>query len=467
MFGRLFLLPKRVFISATLVTLIVFSAIFYRADTVYSITIAEQEAIWRAELEQTEKDIAKWQSILDSTKANTKSLQAEAAVLNAKIKQAQAVIKQRNINIAQLGKDINNKVARIGELETKIEKGHESLAQLLRRTNEIDDFSLPEVILGNKDISDFFADVDSFQAIKRSMRDLFVEIRTTKDLTEKEKEQLDKAKAKELDTKMAVEAQKKEVEKNEKEKQYLIQVNKTQEKSYEEVLAERQKKAAQIRAALFSLRDSAAIPFGDALKYAQAASAKTGVRPAFLLAILTQESNLGQNVGSCLVSDMATGNGSGKNTGALFEQVMKAPRDTTPFLAITERLGRDWKNTPVSCPPSAKYYSGRGFGGGMGPSQFIPSTWELFKSKVGSAVGVSADSADPWNPEHAFMATAIYMKELGAVSSSYSAERNAACKYYSGSACSTSRRPPNAFYGDSVMKIAQNIQETMIDPLNF
>src|SRR3989339_920451 len=78
-----------------------------------AITEAEQEAIWRAELAQTEADIAKWQSILSSTKANTTSLQQEAAVLNAKIKQAQALIKKKNIAIEQLGKDISNRVTKI------------------------------------------------------------------------------------------------------------------------------------------------------------------------------------------------------------------------------------------------------------------------------------------------------------------------------------------------------------------
>lgn len=433
----------------------------------FSITKEEQEAIWRAELAQTEKDIAEWQKILDNSKANTASLQQEANVLNAKIKQAQAFIKKRNLEIEKLGKEITQKTATIKELEFKIDRGHESLAQLLRKTKEINEASVLEVVLGNKDVSEFFSDVDSFQTIKKDLAILFEEIRENKTLTEKEKELLDKKKNQELDTKMAAEAEKRAVEKNEREKQQLIQINKTQEKTYEQVLAERQKKAAQIRAALFSLRDSAAIPFGDALRYAEAASAVTGVRPAFLLAILTQESDLGKNVGSCLVGNLQNGDGAGKNSGTVFEQVMKAPRDTVPFETITARLGKDWKNTPVSCPPSAKYYSGRGFGGGMGPSQFIPSTWELFKNKVGQAVGVAGDSADPWNPEHAFMATAIYMKELGAQSSSYSAERNAACKYYSGSSCSSTRRPPNMFYGNSVMTIATKIQETMIDPLKI
>jgi membrane-bound lytic murein transglycosylase B len=230
-------------------------------------------------------------------------------------------------------------------------------------------------------------------------------------------------------------------------------------------LAEKQKKAAQIRAALFALRDTEGIAFGDALKYATLASQKTGVRPALILAILTQESDLGKNQGSCLVNNIENGDGAGKNTGTLFEQVMKAPRDTVPFKSITDRLGKDWKMTPVSCPPGTKYTLGRGFGGGMGPSQFIPSTWELFKGKLGTTLGIPGDEVNPWNPEHAILATAIYMADLGAGKGGHTAERNAACRYYSGAACQAGRKPANVFYGDQVMAKAENIQITMIDPL--
>ena len=66
----------------------------------------------------------------------------------------------------------------------------------------------------------------------------------------------------------------------------------------------------------------------------------------------------------------------------------------------------------------------------------VDATWELFKNKVGSLLGISGNEANPWNPQHAFMATAVYMSELGADSTSYTAERNAACKYYSGSGLS-------------------------------
>jgi len=44
-------------------------------------------------------------------------------------------------------------------------------------------------------------------------------------------------------------------------------------------------------------------------------------------------------------------------------------------------LGLDPYSTQVSCPMSF------GWGGAMGPAQFIPSTWILYKSKLSSILG--------------------------------------------------------------------------------
>lgn len=420
--------------------------------------VAAQEAKWRAELEQTEKEIAKWQEVLNNTKKGTASLQKEADVLNAKINEAKAYIKARNIAIEKLKKDIDGKNKTIVSLEQKILNSKESLESLLRKTREADSFSLPEVILTNQNMSDFFSSVDSYVTLNRSLEQLLDEIRQTKNLTEKEKEALDKKRNEETDLKENVETQKRQVEKNEAEKQYLIKVNKTQEKSYEDVIKERQKRAAEIRAALFALRDTAAIPFGDALRYAQEAEQRTGIRPAFLLAILTQETNLGKNLGTCNKADSPD--------SKKWQAIMPGPEDIkkglskrddeSAYLRITSALGFDPEKMPLSCP------IGSGWGGAMGPSQFIPTTWEAYAPKVANALGKTV--ANPWNPEDAFMASAIYLTELGASARTFTAERTAALKYYAGS---NWNKQSNAFYGDQVMSKARNIQETMIDPLNI
>ncbi len=123
---------------------------------------------------------------------------------------------------------------------------------------------------------------------------------------------------------------------------------------------------------------------------------------------------------------------------------MKPSRDIPPFLDITQQLGIDPLKTAVSCPiPSAG-----GYGGAMGPAQFIASTWKLFVSRLKTALG---HDGNPWSAEDAFMASSMYLTDLGAVGTSYSAQIKAACKYYGsgGSSCS---------YGNSVMKLKASIQ---------
>jgi len=125
-----------------------------------------------------------------------------------------------------------------------------------------------------------------------------------------------------------------------------------------------------------------------------------------------------------------------------------------PFASIMAALGRDWASQPVSCPLPG------GYGGAMGPAQFIASTWVLFKNRLSTMLGKK--TPNPWEPLDAFLASATYLTDLGAINGSYTGERNAACRYYSGKACGTGI---NATYGNQVMYKAQTIQETMINPL--
>jgi membrane-bound lytic murein transglycosylase B len=171
------------------------------------------------------------------------------------------------------------------------------------------------------------------------------------------------------------------------------------------------------------------------------------VAPAFLLAIITQESNLGTDSGSCYVTDFSTGAGVSSKSGKSFAKVMHPTRDIPPFLNITKSLGMDSTKTLVSCP-----IGGYGYGGAMGPAQFIPSTWVGIEDEVASALGIV--TPDPWQPKDALMASAIFLEQLGAAGGSYSAEMKAACKYYGtgGSSCS---------YGKSVMARVASIQKNI------
>lgn len=399
------------------------------------------------EYEKLQEEIGQWQQVLDATRAKKNTLQGDVTTLNAQIAQAEAQIKQKNIAIGKISGEIRNKTARINELSLKIEDGRESLASFIRRQDQIDDLSLVEIALAADNAFSLFEDVDNIITVQADLHEEFAEIRATRAETEEERAALAQREAAEQDAKYVVETKKQEIAINKQAKDELLTITKNEEAAYGQVLAQRQAEAAAIRARLFPLRDTEGIQFGDAVQYAKQAAAATGVRPAMILAILSQESALGTNVGNCLVTDLTTGDGKGKNTGTPFSGVMKAPRDTVPFERITKALGKDWSTTPISCPQPG------GYGGAMGPTQFIPSTWELFEPRLKAALGVPA--TNPWNAGHAIMATGLYLQDVGAASQTYSAERDAACKYYSGRACSVA----GASYGDSVMAKATKFQQ--------
>jgi hypothetical protein len=144
------------------------------------------------------------------------------------------------------------------------------------------------------------------------------------------------------------------------------------------------------------------------------------------------------------LTDSNTGAGVNINSGKVWSNLMKASRDVPPFLEIAGKLGFDPYKTVVSCPIAGV----GGYGGAMGPAQFIASTWKIFEDRLKSALG---REASPWNPEDAFLASAMYLGDLGASSGTYSGEIKSACKYYGsgGSTCS---------YGRSVMNLKTSIQ---------
>ncbi|MDP2651092.1 MAG: lytic murein transglycosylase [bacterium] len=446
--------------TRALLTLFIIGFLFASAGNVFAQSACSSDidgksrAELERELEACNQEIAEWTATLNRTKQESASFSRDVSALTAKINAAQANIKAKNIAISNLSRDIAVKQSKISILSDRLEQARKAIAHVIRKTNEVNSYSLAEALLSNRDLSEFFVDVDTYASTERAINELMIELRGVKSLTEAEKADLDKKKQAEAAAKAAIEMAKREVEIDQKEKKNLLAASQSKEKTYAQVVAEKQANAAKIRATLFPLRDAGAIPFGTALQYAEAAEAKTGVRAALILAILQQESNLGANVGSCVITDLSTGATKSVNSGRVFANGIHPTRDLPVLQTLVTSLGRDPLSTKVSCPLSI------GYGGAMGPAQFIPSTWKIIQPSLSVATGKSMP--DPWNPADAIMASALLLRDNGAGAQSYAAERTAACKYYSGRNCSFS---PAATYGNQVMAKANTIKLTMIDPL--
>jgi len=444
--------------SFIFIVLIIIGCLAYQTPVIADVLLENAQADkakLEAELANLEKEIAAKQKELDTQKGQSVSISRDISILRSQIDKSKLDIKAKNLVIQRLGGEITAKTKTIQALSTKIDKEKESLAQLIRKERQIDNVSIISLILSNENVSDMYGDISTFNSIKQGIQNSVDQIRGIQTVTESEKKDLEAKKNQETDTKAELENAKKKVELSEAQKKELLSISKNKESEYQKVLNEKAKRRTEILTALFNLRDTSAIPFSKALEYANLAEKQTGIRPAFLLAILTQESNLGANVGSCYVTDFETGAGVSSKSGTKFTNVMKPTRDIQPFIAITASVGRDPYKTLVSCP-----IGGYGYGGAMGPAQFIPSTWNLLKTKIATALGVK--TADPWSAKDAFMASAIYLTNLGAGSQTYTAEKTAACRYYGGgTACTTI----TSTYGNQVMAKATNIQTNMIDVL--
>jgi len=445
---------KYILIAFLIISLMAGTAISLQASTACDASniTNKPEAELKEYLQKCEEEAAKAQAVLNQTKTEVRSIDGVVKTLQTKITSAEKTIKNKNSLIVELGSEIRTRQARIEELEADIARGKESLAELIRRTNEVGDYTLAEVFLNTKNLSEFYVDIDNYTGIKAELELYFSQIRETQLQTEGEKTQLSEKQNDELDAKYIIEQEKKRIASDQLDQKRLLSAKQSTAKVQEATLAEIQKKAAAIRAELFKLRDAGAIPFEDALKYAQTAERATGVRAAFILGILRQESNLGSNVGRCYLAD-EEGNGRYISTGGYVDGLMREDavrQDATAFLALVKKLGRDPYATPVSCPISSTTY-----GGAMGPTQFIPTTWKGIEASLMTALGVSA--TDPWNPQHAIMATAVYVQRLGAAKQTYTAEREAAARYYAGGNWATM----GLSYAASVLNHAEGFQKNI------
>ncbi len=447
-------------VKSAIVFVFIFSVLFltgsktrasFDCSSLNSASTEAEKNFCKNELSQIEAELADLLEKQEEQRKQTGTLKGDIDYLGSQIKALKTKIKARSLKIAELKVDINEKVSKIGTLSDKIDRERESLAQLLRNTNDFDNKNFIYLIFSDEGISAFYNDLESYTSIQEAIKKSVDQIKGIKDQTEVEKKELEEKQDAEVDAKAELESAQRKASQSETEKKRLLTISKKKESDYQKLANEKKARVNRIRTALFSLAGiSEKIEFGTALEYANIAKDKTGVDPAFLLAVLTQESNLGSNVGKCYLTDTKgpqAGYGVNISTGKTWPNLMKPSRDIEPFLDITGSLGFDPLKTIVSCPIA----NVEGYGGAMGPAQFIPSTWKIFEDRLRGLLGYDAN---PWAPRDAFMAAAVYLTDLGAKGTSTSAQHRAACKYYGtgGSTCSYSR---------SVNKIRSTIQDNI------
>ena len=419
-YGRIFRVPlKRAvfYLVIILATASVFTGSTLLAPVNPAQTLAAQNdaerQILEAQLVELEKQITQQEAVISDYQKQGKTLQKEIASLNAKTSKLNLQIKAINLALTRLDSEISENKDKIQTTEEKITLNKGALSSFVRKVYENDRLSLVAVMLKNPRLSDFFGDFNNVVAIQSDLVD------TVNRITELRGDLIDATQALALKRsdqarlKVDQDSQKKLLESAKRDKNNLLSDTKGQESKYQAILKEARKTASQIRSRIFEFLGGGELSFEEAYKFAQFAEQATGVRAAMILAVLDRESALGQNVGRCN-----------------YKAAMHPTRDVPIFLTLLASLNINPDTVMVSCANSDGAY-----GGAMGPAQFIPSTWNLYKAKVADITGSNPPS--PWRNGDAFAATALYLKDaMRGCDAIYSRqtdkERCAAAKYYAG-----------------------------------
>lgn len=395
---------------------------------------AERQQL-EAQLMDLENQINQYEGQVTGYRKQGATLKGEINLLNDKITKLNLQIQAINLTLNDLNQKIGETKSQIAATESSIETKKLSLAQLIRGIYESDQQSLAEVFLQNPRLSDFFADVENTRLLQDNLRVSVEQITDLKNQLEDKQNQFSLAKADAETTRVYRASQKAEISSTKDEKNQFLAATKGQESKYQALLKQTKETAAQIRSRIFQLLGGGELSFEDAYQYAKLAGGATGIQPSLILAVLDRESALGQNVGKCSY------------------KTAMSPSSQALFLQITGELNINPGAVTVSCPNRDGVY-----GGAMGPAQFVPSTWNLYKDAVSKITGHSP--ASPWNNADAFAATALYLKDAmtgckAIYSASTSINRCAAAKYYAGAHW----RSYLWTYGEAVVSRAKGFEE--------
>ncbi len=334
------------------------------------------------------KDMDKIQNQIDAKQKELEAKELENKQVGATISTTSGLIKKTQEEINRKETEIEN-LNRAIELDKKILKNYIQEMSFGDQMDELLNF----IAIGNL-LNEFSGNFDRMVSIKEKTLGLIADINEKKEDLGEVKEQLDEKK-----------------EDHEK----LLAVKQMEQEEIKEDIQDAKTTLSQLNGKLDKLRSRYSEILGisvdtkDVLEAAKFAAKATGIDRSFLLGVLIQESNKGQSTGSCD-----------------YKQSRMTDKQLVAFKDICSDLKYDYKKKKVSCPPK----SYKGTGGAMGVPQFMPTTWQGWKSRIASATGHS--TPNPWSLVDGVTAMALKLSTDGASKKTRFAEAKSYCVYLAG-----------------------------------
>lgn len=450
----LFMLLRRQTIFSVAFSLVCILGLFFvYAIFVFAQTDEAKRTALQHNLDQLEKEAEQLDTFIGQTQKDAQSLASAKKTLDAEVKRRALEIRRLTLSLNKTVFEIQDKKIRVANVSKKIEKSRQALSASILLLYSYDDENPLTILLKYANLSHFFRSVDAVDNVQTNIQASLKNFRDDRTQLEQKQEELEESEKEQEDLKALQEVERRSLAEKQKEKDQLLKLTKGKEALFQQLLKSKQKDIAALKTQLFYL-EKTGITAETALRAADLAAKRAGIRTSFLLALLEVET--GKQFEDGVIS-VGTNLGTGNWQRDLYQcyinlrKLKVAEAEKRAYLQITSGLGLDPNAMPVSRKPNY------GCGGAMGPAQFLPTTWLRYADEVAALTG--HNPPNPWNPEDAFQAAAIFLAKAGADSQTRAGETAAAKTYLSGNPSCT--KSICRYYSSRILALAEEIGRSL------
>ena len=203
---------------------------FLNADVQQEISDRERQ------IQELEKQKEEFQKQIVEKQGQSRTMEGEIFILDTQIKKLQLEIRTLDLAIQQTGLEIDGTVKNIDAALAKIEKIKESLGQFLRLLDQNDRETLVEILFKNRDLSDFFGNLESIMVSQEKAQVIIKDLKQLKIEFETEQEKLEIRKTEQVGLRNVQQIQKLEVDLKKKEKNDILKITKGEEKKFQDLV---------------------------------------------------------------------------------------------------------------------------------------------------------------------------------------------------------------------------------------
>lgn len=404
-------------------------------------------------LDQLEQEAQQLDTFITQTKQEVQNLASTKKILDAEAKRRAIEIRKLTLSLNNISAEISKKKSGIVDLSRKIDKSRQGLSASILLLRDYDEENSLMILLKHSNISSFFHSVDAIDKVQTNIQVSLKNFRNDRESLEREQQDFQDFEEEQEGLKALQEVERQVLTQKQREKQELLRLTKGKEALFQQLLKSKQRDIASLKTQLFYL-EKTGITAETALQMADLVAKRSGIRTAFLLALLEVET--GKQFEDGVIS-VGTNLGTGNWRRDLYQCYinLKKPKtaesEKNAFMKITSNLGLSPDSMPVSRKPNY------GCGGAMGPAQFLPTTWLRYADEVAQLTG--HNPPNPWNPEDAFQAAAVFLAKAGADSQTTSGEIAAAKTYLSGNP--SCKKSICKHYSNRIVALAKEIGQIL------